>query len=145
MTLLECVVYVEDGLVLIVLFFASRGRHTRCALVTGVQTCARPISEIVWIEGVGWHELPQNGPKLLAKFCQSLSQEALNGFARICQYLAVCAEAGGLDCENKPGRHGFGPASKAFGLLKPVLGSSEERRVGKECVRTCGYGGSREH
>src|SRR3546814_1761061 len=27
-------------------FFASRRRHTRCALVTGVQTCALPISEI---------------------------------------------------------------------------------------------------
>src|SRR3546814_8187439 len=24
-------------------FFASRRRHTRCALVTGVQTCALPI------------------------------------------------------------------------------------------------------
>src|SRR3546814_3960052 len=30
--------------VLVVLFFASRRRHTRCALVTGVQTCALPIS-----------------------------------------------------------------------------------------------------
>src|SRR3546814_9519650 len=28
---------------LIGLFFASRRRHTRCALVTGVQTCALPI------------------------------------------------------------------------------------------------------
>src|SRR3546814_8763367 len=27
-----------------VLFFSSRRRHTRCALVTGVQTCALPIS-----------------------------------------------------------------------------------------------------
>src|SRR3546814_2745922 len=27
-----------------VLFFSSRIRHTRCALVTGVQTCALPIS-----------------------------------------------------------------------------------------------------
>src|SRR3546814_3396682 len=26
------------------LFFSSRRRHTRCALVTGVQTCALPIS-----------------------------------------------------------------------------------------------------
>src|SRR3546814_1646597 len=26
-------------------FFASRRRHTRCALVTGVQTCALPIFE----------------------------------------------------------------------------------------------------
>src|SRR3546814_4104594 len=31
----ECVVYV--------FFFSSRRRHTRCALVTGVQTCALPI------------------------------------------------------------------------------------------------------
>src|SRR3546814_1365992 len=27
-------------------FFASRRRQTRCALVTGVQTCALPISEV---------------------------------------------------------------------------------------------------
>src|SRR3546814_3960632 len=29
---------------LLCFFFASRRRHTRCALVTGVQTCALPIS-----------------------------------------------------------------------------------------------------
>src|SRR3546814_2278808 len=28
-------------------FFSSRRRHTRCALVTGVQTCALPISPVV--------------------------------------------------------------------------------------------------
>src|SRR3546814_7918224 len=28
----------------VVVFFSSRRRHTRCALVTGVQTCALPIS-----------------------------------------------------------------------------------------------------
>src|SRR3546814_8877008 len=28
---------------LILFFFSSRRRHTRCALVTGVQTCALPI------------------------------------------------------------------------------------------------------
>src|SRR3546814_9649264 len=27
-------------------FFSSRRRHTRCALVTGVQTCALPISHM---------------------------------------------------------------------------------------------------
>src|SRR3546814_10751314 len=32
-----------------VLFFSSIRRHTRCALVTGVQTCALPI----WLPGVG--------------------------------------------------------------------------------------------
>src|SRR3546814_4935921 len=29
-----------------VFFFSSRRRHTRCALVTGVQTCALPISAL---------------------------------------------------------------------------------------------------
>src|SRR3546814_8985135 len=29
---------------IVFLFFSSRRRHTRCALVTGVQTCALPIS-----------------------------------------------------------------------------------------------------
>src|SRR3546814_14975587 len=29
--------------VFVVFFFSSRRRHTRCALVTGVQTCALPI------------------------------------------------------------------------------------------------------
>src|SRR3546814_9273373 len=32
-------------MVCIDVFFSSRRRHTRCALVTGVQTCALPISE----------------------------------------------------------------------------------------------------
>src|SRR3546814_4260189 len=29
---------------MLLFFFSSRRRHTRCALVTGVQTCALPIS-----------------------------------------------------------------------------------------------------
>src|SRR3546814_7449689 len=39
--LVMCVVYYVS--VLFVFFFSSRRRHTRCALVTGVQTCALPI------------------------------------------------------------------------------------------------------
>src|SRR3546814_8968033 len=31
--------------VVVVFFFSSRRRHTRCALVTGVQTCALPRAE----------------------------------------------------------------------------------------------------
>src|SRR3546814_10552719 len=38
-----------------VFFFSSRRRHTRCALVTGVQTCALPI----WIlKCKGWETDP---------------------------------------------------------------------------------------
>src|SRR3546814_11949539 len=33
--------------------FTSRSRHTRCALVTGVQTCALPISQPPYIAGIG--------------------------------------------------------------------------------------------
>src|SRR3546814_3272905 len=32
--------------VVVFFFFSSRRRHTRCALVTGVQTCALPISRL---------------------------------------------------------------------------------------------------
>src|SRR3546814_951067 len=42
-------------------FFSSRRRHTRCALVTGVQTCALPISEhrvnVRVINELAWHNL----------------------------------------------------------------------------------------
>src|SRR3546814_6640009 len=41
-------------------FFSSRRRHTRCALVTGVQTCALPIS--------GRSGVLRLGPKVLAQF-----------------------------------------------------------------------------
>src|SRR3546814_4344231 len=33
-------------LLYVLFFFSSRRRHTRCALVTGVQTCALPISDL---------------------------------------------------------------------------------------------------
>src|SRR3546814_3645767 len=39
-----CIFGVLDrGVFYRLLFFSSRRRHTRCALVTGVQTCALPI------------------------------------------------------------------------------------------------------
>src|SRR3546814_2896061 len=36
-----------------IFFFSSRRRHTSCALVTGVQTCALPISNIAIMRTVG--------------------------------------------------------------------------------------------
>src|SRR3546814_7841163 len=50
MDLCACMVFLSRFMFLIlfvlcsiVFFFSSRRRHTRCALVTGVQTCALPI------------------------------------------------------------------------------------------------------
>src|SRR3546814_3160450 len=37
--------FIAVRLVTVMFFFSSRRRHTRCALVTGVQTCALPISD----------------------------------------------------------------------------------------------------
>src|SRR3546814_5232590 len=39
--------YISMFCILYFFFFSSRRRHTRCALVTGVQTCALPISDYV--------------------------------------------------------------------------------------------------
>src|SRR3546814_2769311 len=43
--------------VFFVFFFSSRRRHTRCALVTGVQTCALPIyaALLLWRLGMRGH------------------------------------------------------------------------------------------
>src|SRR3546814_3502286 len=43
--MIECAMVIS-----ILCFFSSRRRHTRCALVTGVQTCALPISGLGLVE-----------------------------------------------------------------------------------------------
>src|SRR3546814_1979097 len=40
--------------IIISCFFSSRRRHTRCALVTGVQTCALPICALLEAAGPGF-------------------------------------------------------------------------------------------
>src|SRR3546814_3829112 len=57
-------------------FFSSRRRHTRCALVTGVQTCALPIC---W--AAAWAMVTQmmNAPFVLAPGTAALT--ALGGVA----------------------------------------------------------------
>src|SRR3546814_5859853 len=47
-------------------FFSSRRRHTRCALVTGVQTCALPIYLVVGELGLDGRVAPVPGVLLAA-------------------------------------------------------------------------------
>src|SRR3546814_6417875 len=42
--ILRCGCFFNIFLILLIFFVSSRIRHTRCALFTGVQTCALPIS-----------------------------------------------------------------------------------------------------
>src|SRR3546814_7278919 len=53
-------------------FFSSRRRHTRCALVTGVQTCALPISPGLRRRCGAWKE--RRGSCRLA-CCRSVAHE----------------------------------------------------------------------
>src|SRR3546814_10828355 len=42
----SCSYFIVFCMLFYLFFFSSRRRHTRCALVTGVQTCALPIYEL---------------------------------------------------------------------------------------------------
>src|SRR3546814_5866373 len=52
-----------------VFFFSSRRRHTRCALVTGVQTCALPIllSSFVLLVSLVFSIAPRGPQRLLRR------------------------------------------------------------------------------
>src|SRR3546814_13595390 len=97
--------------------FSSRRRHTRCALVTGVQTCALPIF-------IG--TLSNGNVALMVNMAKNagLPWDVILG-AEVCRYYKPLPEAYLL--------------SAAFLGLDPgqVMLRSEERRVGKECVSTC--------
>src|SRR3546814_6483805 len=95
----------------LVFFFSSRRRHTRCALVTGVQTCALPISL-----------LPQSGR---AYQCAPLTE-------------VIRHDADHRNLADDLVR--FCPRRPLVQLVRDgtkSLGRSEARRVGKECVSTC--------
>src|SRR3546814_9232144 len=78
---------------LFVFFFSSRRRHTRCALVTGVQTCALPISNPDWrmVLGFSGSRLAGWNQVRAAQVAELLRMSAEIGRAscreRVCQYV----------------------------------------------------------
>src|SRR3546814_3445337 len=101
-----------------IFFFSSRRRHTRCALVTGVQTCALPISDPAGKAG-------------LQNLMASLLDE---GTATMdSRELAEARERLGAGIDIDPS---LDRTTVTLSALEPNL-RSEERRVGKECVSTC--------
>src|SRR3546814_7682427 len=58
-------------------FFSSRRRHTRCALVTGVQTCALPIFRASKAESLGLvRMLAHNGRRDTRRMVRALREFA---------------------------------------------------------------------
>src|SRR3546814_2018790 len=97
--------------------FSSRRRHTICALVTGVQTCALPI---LALGRVGGADVATGRDAEGARVEGDLLELAILD-------LGGTAVGGGL------------------ALPLPGVARSEERRVGKACVSTCRSRGSPYH
>src|SRR3546814_4972453 len=105
-----CAVLVAEIVDFLCFVFSSRRRHTRCALVTGVQTCALPI----FAEG-SVIVIRYEGPK---------------GGSGMREMLATTAALYGQGMGEKV-------ALITDGRFSGGTRRSEERRVGKECVSTC--------
>src|SRR3546814_12612882 len=91
-------------------FFSSRRRHTRCALVTGVQTCALPI------------------------YCRHGARRSNSSAAK------ATKQAMPLPNENAAASPHAAASAASTMPPRPVRAfdsRSDERRGGKECVSTC--------
>src|SRR3546814_12027799 len=99
-------------MVFVVCFFSSRRRHTSCALVTGVQTCALPILQVAdpRVGGVG------------------------DAAAAVVGQRAEDRAVVGRDGQPFGAIH-YRAAGDARRLL--TFDRSEARRGGNECVSTC--------
>src|SRR3546814_9214476 len=101
-------------------FFSSRRRHTRCALVTGVQTCALPICVVA-------HETAsRRAPRHMVPEDRHAEPGAGGGVDGRSDVEAVK----GLQDRRRGNRW-------SEDMKEYSHGRSEERRVGKEGVSTC--------
>src|SRR3546814_18781422 len=119
-----------------IFFFSSRRRHTRCALVTGVQTCALPIS-------------------IVAKFAELLAPDGTADLAnlrlaRATDRFTLAGTGGAETFEPRFTYHGFRyievtgwPGVPTADDIEAVVVHSacrevttEERRGGQACVST---------
>src|SRR3546814_9003996 len=75
-------------------FFSSRRRHTRCALVTGVQTCALPIWTNAEVDGDLLEKVAgPDGPgrQLLAQAAEAMRLSA-RGYTRVLRVARTVAD-----------------------------------------------------
>src|SRR3546814_5975502 len=103
---------------LVFCLFSSRRRHTRCALVTGVHTCALPIFYFT-IYGSSMDELEFVSHKV----------ESMLG-----QQLVFSKPA---SAQQEQGLNSTAPQFVDQLQIRRNMSRSEERSVGEECVSTC--------
>src|SRR3546814_9196355 len=110
-------------------FFSSRRRHTRCALVTGVQTCALPISSLAGLQ-----------PLHVAAWIEALGREV--SAPTVKQQLAAVRHlfdwlVTGQVMPTNPAASVRGPAHSVRRGKTPVLAADEARRqIGRAHVWT---------
>src|SRR3546814_16884954 len=150
-------------------FFSRRRRHTRCALVTGVQTCALPISSgsnlfVIFGQQIGQvggalsdmtGRLGAVGRVLTNPWVAALTTAAIV-VGLFVDKLSDASEAANLA---KRGSDGLADAQGVLGRMfdltsgktghqnellrlnaQPPAARPEERRLGKECVSKVGAG-----
>src|SRR3546814_5421018 len=106
-------------------FFSSRRRHTRCALVTGVQTCALPI----------FRRVPETAPPAVvaaAGFKADTAHPVIEGAAALADYDAIIIGA--------PTRFGRMPSQMAA-FLDTAGGLWASGKIGRASCRerVCQY------
>src|SRR3546814_3494065 len=114
--------------------FSSRRRHTRCALVTGVQTCALPISATlvtIFALTTAVRPDPWYDPRYALPLLGMILGNTMTGIALGLQRLSEGARQQRAGIE----------ALLCLGATRRRR--ADERRVGKACVRTCRSRGSR--
>src|SRR3546814_15317515 len=130
---------------LVFVFFSSRRRHTRCALVTGVQTCALPIclDNVIDPTLLGHHGYNGGSTSFIGDLTGSDAEKLGIVYTRRGGFIDIAHVRDSADNAlflfsqiwprlGQPWSLDLGPE-----LAERRIDRSEERRRGKECVRTC--------
>src|SRR3546814_20584914 len=120
---------------LLFFFFSSRRRHTRCALVTGVQTCALPATSIAAVRG----EAPRRDAKFRRRSRPVRNATKTAGYRarpHHCPLTGLRSRPfGGSSCGRRSQQCALSRDRRDDDTAKQ-RSQSEERGVGKEGVST---------
>src|SRR3546814_7063101 len=111
---------------IVLFFFSSKRRHTRCALVTGVQTCALPISQ----QDTGLIQAISQAPASVSFTAMAERQRQAVEVVMQDPDVDTVSSFIGIDGTN---------TTVNTGRMQIALKRSSELRVGKEGVTTCRY------